>query len=810
MGKQFVNTDQNGWTWITRNKKSKPIGNPYHKDLENIATSFYVTNMPPALTSKVLWNVCASHGRLVDAFIANKLSKGGKRFDFIKFLGVKDANSIVNSMSIILGNPPFSRIAFSDTRCALSCTYALLVKVVTRIAKLAILDVTPCATYLMRACDMTNLSLLSCLGAQELTTLSLDFEKPLVLTVFWPLWFIEKRIGPKVWAYGLGIRSGYGVLRSLCDLELVKVTSLMLILRWSFKANMERTMSSTENGQIAMVKMDDPNITMEEYIRVEEEKAHRHGKVFNGETAKYCKIWYDEDVHDLRSVEIEFPAIVFNNNVTSNETLSCEPTVSSLNDEIDFRISFDESDDKDYMVVFHKNSFSYKIFSTNDLKTDSKNDNEKVKKPLFPPPEPTVSCFDDLDFFKDFENEFSAIVYNDALTSKSDFLTEPTVSPQHINEFNLKDETSLSEYDEEEQNVLYFNDLFSFNVIYPGDSKSDKDNDDDKIDIEHSSRDLSVKPLPNVINVDDGAYAHGSNKLLETRDVGFVEFFKEYEIGNIREEEIEEEEEVVKVEELGIEYFDKFSTRDELSYQPFYTRCPTIIGGNPSNLKIPCNIGTTTSNGEQSHRKLQQSKDLTSLSLDELIGNLKVHEMIIKKDSEIVKAKVERKSLALKAKKESSDEECSTSGSKDEEYAMAVRDFKKFFKRRGRFVRQPRNDKNTFQRSRDDKNSESDRKCFRCGDPNHLIGECPKPPKDKNQRAFVGVDLEPDEWIKDSGCSKHMTGNRKLFSSYKAYNGSNVMFGSNLHGNIISKGNTYAKHDIEITKDGNESKMLTY
>ncbi|GJV53890.1 UBN2 domain-containing protein [Tanacetum coccineum] len=41
-----------------------------------------------------------------------------------------------------------------------------------------------------------------------------------------------------------------------------------------------------------------------------------------------------------------------------------------------------------------------------------------------------------------------------------------------------------------------------------------------------------------------------------------------------------------------------------------------------------------------------------------LIGNLKVHEMIIKKDSEIVKAKVERKSLALKAKKESSDEEC--------------------------------------------------------------------------------------------------------------------------------------------------------
>nr|GFB83252.1 transposase, Ptta/En/Spm, transposase, Tnp1/En/Spm-like protein [Tanacetum cinerariifolium] len=95
-----------------------------------------------------------------------------------------------------------------------------------------------------------------------------------------------------------------------------------------------------------------------------------------------------------------------------------------------------------------------------------------------------------------------------------------------------------------------------------------------------------------------------------------------------------------------------------------------------------------------------------TLSFDELIGNLKVHEMIIKKDSEIVKAKVERKYLALKARKESSDEKCSTFGSEDEEYAMAVRDFKKFFKRKGRFMRQPRNDKKTFQRSRDDKNAQ--------------------------------------------------------------------------------------------------------
>nr|GEW56427.1 hypothetical protein [Tanacetum cinerariifolium] len=118
---------------------------------------------------------------------------------------------------------------------------------------------------------------------------------------------------------------------------------------------------------------------------------------------------------------------------------------------------------------------------------DSENDNEKVNVPLFPSPEPTVSCINDLDFYKDFKNEFLAIVYNDALTSKSDFSTKPTLRPQHIDESNLKDETSLSEYDEVEQNVLYFNDLFPFNIIYPDDRKSDKVNNDNEIDIIQSS-----------------------------------------------------------------------------------------------------------------------------------------------------------------------------------------------------------------------------------------------------------------------------------------------------------------------------------
>nr|GEW15112.1 UBN2 domain-containing protein [Tanacetum cinerariifolium] len=105
---------------------------------------------------------------------------------------------------------------------------------------------------------------------------------------------------------------------------------------------------------------------------------------------------------------------------------------------------------------------------------------------------------------------------------------------------------------------------------------------------------------------------------------------------------------------------------------------------------------------------IEESNDLTSLSLDELIRNLKVYVVIIKKDSEMVKGKREQsRSLALKAKNKYSDEDSSTFDSEDEEYSMAMRDFKKIFKRRGRFVRQPHDERKSSQRHKDDKNGKS-------------------------------------------------------------------------------------------------------
>ncbi|GJR40800.1 hypothetical protein Tco_1216484 [Tanacetum coccineum] len=134
----------------------------------------------------------------------------------------------------------------------------------------------------------------------------------------------------------------------------------------------------------------------------------------------------------------------------------------------------------------------------------------------------------------------------------------------------------------------------------------------------------------------------------------------------------------------------------------------------------------------------------------------------------MVKGKREQnRSLALKAKKESSDEDSSTFDSEDEEYAMAVRDFKKFFKRRGRFVRQPHYERKVSQRNKDDKNDKGERKCFKCGDSNNLIGECPKLSRSYNQRAFVGgswseSDEDKEEKTKEEKCLMAKASNEEL------------------------------------------------
>nr|GEU57796.1 reverse transcriptase domain-containing protein [Tanacetum cinerariifolium] len=99
----------------------------------------------------------------------------------------------------------------------------------------------------------------------------------------------------------------------------------------------EKRLSCLVNGKVSLLQNGQSE---HHYGRIHQArgiKSSKRKKVFNWETAKYGRILYDEDVHDLRSVENEFPAIVFNDSLTSNETFSFKPTQGDLEGAIEVR-----------------------------------------------------------------------------------------------------------------------------------------------------------------------------------------------------------------------------------------------------------------------------------------------------------------------------------------------------------------------------------------------------------------------------------------------------------------------------------------
>ncbi|GJX37064.1 hypothetical protein Tco_0250367 [Tanacetum coccineum] len=243
--------------------------------------------------------------------------------------------------------------------------------------------------------------------------------------------------------------------------------------------------------------MDDPNIIMEEYIMLEEEKARRRGKVYNWETTMYGKIWYDEDVHDLRSVETEYPTIVYNDALTSEVALLCEPTYIRLEEEKARRrgqvynwetatygkILYDE--DVHYLRSFEK---EFPAIIYNDALTS----------------EPEVSS--------DFENEFPAIVYNDALATDHKISSEPMASPLNDNQIDFR--ISFDESDDEDYTVIYDKNSFSYKIIHVNDLKTDSENYNDEVDI--PSNNVVVEQLDNGIDANIDTESHEFNEDFET------------------------------------------------------------------------------------------------------------------------------------------------------------------------------------------------------------------------------------------------------------------------------------------------------
>nr|GEU70048.1 hypothetical protein [Tanacetum cinerariifolium] len=74
-------------------------------------------------------------------------------------------------------------------------------------------------------------------------------------------------------------------------------------------------------------EMDDPHITMEEYIQLEAEKARRHSQEFSWEIARCGNVWYFEDIDYFKDFENEFLAIVYKDVLTFDPEDSSELTI---------------------------------------------------------------------------------------------------------------------------------------------------------------------------------------------------------------------------------------------------------------------------------------------------------------------------------------------------------------------------------------------------------------------------------------------------------------------------------------------------
>ncbi|GJZ83947.1 hypothetical protein Tco_0649120 [Tanacetum coccineum] len=94
--------------------------------------------------------------------------------------------------------------------------------------------------------------------------------------------------------------------------------------------------------------MDDPDITMEEYIQLMADNDRSHGETFNWETVTYGKV-YCEDLDSFADFETDFTAIVYNDASTSY-----------------------------YTFIYDKDSLSHKLILVDDLKPKAVNDHVEI------------------------------------------------------------------------------------------------------------------------------------------------------------------------------------------------------------------------------------------------------------------------------------------------------------------------------------------------------------------------------------------------------------------------------------------------
>ncbi|GJY28000.1 RNA-directed DNA polymerase, eukaryota, nucleotide-binding alpha-beta plait domain protein, partial [Tanacetum coccineum] len=68
---------------------------------QKISKSVFITNFPDHFTARDLWNVCLAYGNVIDVYIPIKKSKAGKKFAFVRFIGVDNLDRLIGNLCTI-------------------------------------------------------------------------------------------------------------------------------------------------------------------------------------------------------------------------------------------------------------------------------------------------------------------------------------------------------------------------------------------------------------------------------------------------------------------------------------------------------------------------------------------------------------------------------------------------------------------------------------------------------------------------------------------------------------------------------------
>ncbi|MCI19946.1 endonuclease/exonuclease/phosphatase family protein, partial [Trifolium medium] len=75
-------------------RERRKHGSSYAHRMDQISTSFFVTNFPEDLGWGDLWKLFARYGSVIDVFIPKKVDKWGRKFAFVKFKEVRDLEEL--------------------------------------------------------------------------------------------------------------------------------------------------------------------------------------------------------------------------------------------------------------------------------------------------------------------------------------------------------------------------------------------------------------------------------------------------------------------------------------------------------------------------------------------------------------------------------------------------------------------------------------------------------------------------------------------------------------------------------------------